>query len=172
MAYNIADIFEHTVDAVPDRLALIDRDVRLTFAELDASANRIAHALAERGVGVGDHVGIYAQNSHEWIETMYGAFKIRAIPININFRYVEDELAYLLGNADCVACVFDRQYADRLAAVRDRTTTLKSLIWIDDGTDGETRSRQRRHRRATSRGARPTTSTCSTRAARPACRRA
>jgi acyl-CoA synthetase (AMP-forming)/AMP-acid ligase II len=88
-------------------------------------------------VGVGDHVGIYAQNSHEWIETMYGAFKIRAIPININFRYVEDELAYLLGNADCVACVFDRQYADRLAAVRDRASTLKSLIWIDDGTDGD-----------------------------------
>ncbi len=137
MAYNIADLFEYTVDAVPDRVALVDREVKLTFAELDERANRIAHALADRGVGVGDHVGIYAQNSHEWIETMYGAFKLRAIPININFRYVEDELAYLLGNADCVACVFDRQYADRLSAVRDRTSTLKSLIWIDDGSDAD-----------------------------------
>jgi len=137
MAFNIADIFEHTVDAVPDRVALIDRDLRLGFAELDERSNRIAHALAERGVGAGDHVGIYAQNSHEWIEAMYGAFKIRAIPININFRYVEDELAYLLGNAECVACIFDRQYAPQLAAVADRTPTLRSYIWIDDGTDGD-----------------------------------
>lgn len=137
MAFNIADIFEHTVDAVPDRLALIDRDLRLSFAELDERSNRIANALAERGVGAGDHVGIYAQNSHEWIEAMYGAFKIRAIPININFRYVEDELAYLLGNADCVACIFDRQYAPRLAAVRDRAPTVRTFIWIDDGTTGD-----------------------------------
>ena len=136
MAYNIADLFEHTVDAVGDRVGLIDRDLHLTFADLDARSNRIAHALAARGVGVGDHVGIYAQNSHEWIEAMYGAFKIRAIPININFRYVTDELAYLLGNADCVACIFDRQYSDRLEAIRDHTPTLRSLIWIDDGTDG------------------------------------
>ncbi len=138
MSFNIADLFEHVVDAVPDRIALVDRDLRQSFAELETRANRIAHALAERGVGVGDHVGIYAQNSHEWVETMYGAFKTRAIPININYRYVTDELAYLLGNADCVACVFDRQYADRLEAVREHTPTLKSLIWIDDGTDGPT----------------------------------
>jgi acyl-CoA synthetase (AMP-forming)/AMP-acid ligase II len=135
MPYNIADLFENTVDAVPDRIALIDRDVRLTFAELDERTNRIANALIERGVKPGDHVGIYAQNSHEWIETMYGAFKARAIPININFRYVEDELAYLVENADCVAVVFDRQYAPRLAAVRDKTTTLHTFIYIDDGTD-------------------------------------
>ena len=136
MAYNIADLYEHTVDAVPDRLALIDRDVRMSFTELDQRANRIAHALAERGGGPGDHVGIYAQNSHEWVETMLGAFKLRAIPININFRYVEDELAYLLGNADCVACVFDRQYSERLSAVLDQSPTLRTLVWIDDGTDG------------------------------------
>src|SRR6478735_6643145 len=135
MAYNIADLFEHTVDAVPDRLALVDGDVRQTFADLDERSNRVAHALIERGVKPGDHVGIYAQNSHEWIETMFGAFKARAIPININFRYVEDELAYLLGDADCVAVVFDRQYAPRLEAVRAKTETLHTFLWVDDGTD-------------------------------------
>lgn len=136
MAYNIADLFEYTADAVPDRLALVDRETRLTFAELDSRANRIAHALAERGVKPGEHVGIYAQNSHEWIEAMYGAFKARAIPININFRYVTEELAYLLDNADCVACVFDRQYAPRLAEVRDKTPGTHTFIWIDDGSAG------------------------------------
>src|SRR5262245_57352570 len=135
MAYNIADIFEHTVDAVPDRLALVDGDTRLTFQELDERANRVAHALRDRGVKPGDHVGVYAQNCHECIETMYGAVEARAIPINIDFRDGEDELAYLLGNADCVAVVFAREYAPRLAAVRDRTETVHTFIWIDDGTD-------------------------------------
>lgn len=136
MAYNIADLFEYTADAVPDRLALVDRGTRLTFTDLDQRANRIAHALMERGVKTGDHVGIYAQNSHEWFEAMYGAFKARAVPININFRYVTDELAYLLDNADCVACVFDRQYAPRLTAVRDKTPGTHTFIWIDDGSAG------------------------------------
>ncbi len=135
MAYNIADLFEYTVDAVPDRMALIDGDLHQTFAELDARANRVANALIERGVQPGEHVGIYAQNSHEWIEAMYGAFKARAIPININFRYVEDELSYLLGNADCVVCIFDRQYAPTLANVVEATPTLREAWWIDDGTD-------------------------------------
>jgi len=137
MAYNIADIFEYTVDAVPDRLSLIDRDVRLTFSELDERANRVAHALLERGVQPGDHVGIYAQNSHEWVEAMYGAFKARAIPININFRYVKDELSYLLGNAECVVCVFDRQYGPTLASVLAETPTLREVWWIDDGSDAD-----------------------------------
>ena len=135
MAYNIADLFEYTVDAVPDRMALIDGDLHQTFSELDARANRVANALIERGVQPGEHVGIYAQNSHEWIEAMYGAFKARAIPININFRYVEDELSYLLGNADCVVCIFDRQYAPTLANVVQATPTLREAWWIDDGTD-------------------------------------
>jgi 3-oxocholest-4-en-26-oate---CoA ligase len=131
MPYNIADLFEHTVDAVPDRLALIDRDLRLTYAELDQRSNRIANALAERGVKPGDHVGIYAQNSHEWIETMYGAFKARAIPININFRYVEDELAYLLANADVKVVVYDPEFEDRLANVRAQLPHVEQVVPID-----------------------------------------
>ena len=134
MPYNIADLFEHTVDAVPDRLALIDRDVRLTFSELDARANRIGHYLASQGVSPGDHVGIYAINSEAWVSTMLGCLKIRAVPINVNYRYVEAELAYLIGNAELVACVFDREYAPRLAAVVDQSPKLRTLIHIEDGS--------------------------------------
>ena len=72
MAFNIADLFERAVDAVPDRMALIVGDVQLTFAELDERANRIAHHLPSVGIGVGDHVGIYGQNWHEWIVAMFG----------------------------------------------------------------------------------------------------
>ena len=64
MAFNIADLFEHTVDVVPDRLCVVDGDARLTYRELDERGNRFAHFLAAQGVQPADHVGIYAQNSH------------------------------------------------------------------------------------------------------------
>ena len=140
MAYNIADLFEHTVDVVPDRVAVVDGDVRLTYRELDERANRIGHFLASRGVGKDDHVGIYAQNSHQWLEAMLGALKIRAVPINVNYRYVEDELSYLIGNAELVACVYDQEYAGRLAAVADRSPKLTTFVHIEDGSGADTSS--------------------------------
>jgi len=132
MAFNIADLFEHTADRVPDRLALIVGDDHLTYAELEARANQVAHRLASLGVGPGDHVGIYAYNCVPWVEAMLGSFKLRAVPININFRYVEDELAYLLDNADCVAVVYDPEFADRLEAVRERVPGVKHVLPIDE----------------------------------------
>jgi len=135
MAFNIADLFENVVDVVPDRLALVAGDKRRTFAELDARANRLAHHLSEAGVGVGDRVGVYGQNSVEWIEAMYAAFKIRAIPVNVNFRYVADELVYIFDNADMVAVIHDREFTPRIAEIRDRVPTLRHLVVIDDHTD-------------------------------------
>jgi acyl-CoA synthetase (AMP-forming)/AMP-acid ligase II len=132
MAYNIADLFEHAVDAVPDRVALVVDDEANTYRQLDAAANRFAHHLLAQGFGPGDHIGIYATNSRPWVEAMLGTFKIRAVPINVNFRYVEDELLYLLDNADLVALVFDRGLADRVAAVRADAPKLRHLIHLDD----------------------------------------
>ena len=135
MAFNMADLFEHAVDAVPERTALVCGEDRRTFAELDERSNRLAHHLADAGVGVGDHVGIYGWNSVPWVEAMLALFKLRAVPININYRYVEDELRYLFGNADLTALVFDAQYATRVAAVRDGLPSLSHTVVIDDGTD-------------------------------------
>ncbi len=134
MAYNIADLFEHTADAVPDRVAIICDGKELTFAELDARANRFAHYLQSQGVGPGDHVGIYAVNSEPWVTAMLASLKIRAVPINVNYRYVEAELAYLIGNADLVACVFDQDYAPRMAAVVDGAPELRTLVHVEDGS--------------------------------------
>ncbi len=136
MAYNFADLFEHTADAVPERAALIYDGTAWSFSELDARANRIGHWLADHGVSPGDHVGIYAMNSEQWISAMLGTLKVRAVPININYRYVEAELAYLIDNSDCVACVFDEEYAPRLAAVSDESPRLKTFVHIEDpGSD-------------------------------------
>jgi acyl-CoA synthetase (AMP-forming)/AMP-acid ligase II len=138
VAYNIADLFEHTVDAVPDRICVIDGDVVLTYREIDERGNRIGHHLKAQGVGQDDHVGVYAQNSHQWLEAMLGCLKIRAVPINVNYRYVEDELSYLIGNAELVACVYDQEYAPRLAAVAGRSPKLKTFVHIEDGSDVDT----------------------------------
>jgi len=131
MAFNIADLFERAVDHMPDRVALVVGEAHLTFAALDAVANRLAHHLAASGVGAGDHVGIYAYNGVPWMTAMLAAFKLRAVPINVNYRYVEDELLYLLDNADCVAVLYDAEFRARLDAVRARLPQLRYTLCLD-----------------------------------------
>jgi len=130
-SFNLADLFEQAVDAFSDREALVANGKRRTYAELEARANRLAHHLTAHGVRPGDHVGIYAQNCVEWVETLWAVFKIRAVWININYRYVEDELRYLFDNADLRALVFAREYAPRVAAVAPK---LAHSIVIEDGS--------------------------------------
>ncbi len=137
MEFNLADLFEQAVDHFGPRECLVANDVRRTYAEMDARANRLAHHLARSGVRPGDHVGIYAQNCVEWVETLWAVFKIRGVWVNINYRYVEDELRYLVANADLKALVFARQYAPRVAAVRSAMPDLVHAIVIEDGSGAE-----------------------------------
>src|SRR5438874_5064062 len=118
MAYNIADLIEHTIDLVPDRTAIVCGGKRDTYAQLEERANRLAHHLAAHGVGRGSTVGIYSLNSIEFVETMLAAYKLRAVPININYRYMPDELRYIFDNADLAALVHQRQFAPLVAQVR------------------------------------------------------
>jgi acyl-CoA synthetase (AMP-forming)/AMP-acid ligase II len=132
--FNIADLLERVADTVPDHLALVCAQRRLTHAELDARANRLAHVLAARGVGPGDHVALYLYNSTEYLEGMLAAFKLRAVPINVNYRYVEDELRYLLDDADAVAVVFHREFEPKLAAICASLPALRTFIAVADGS--------------------------------------
>jgi 3-oxocholest-4-en-26-oate---CoA ligase len=109
MALNMADLFEHAADAFPDRTAVIVGDRQLTYRELEAEANRLAHYLASQGVGKDAHVGLYARNSVEAVVTIMATFKLRAAIININYRYLHNELAYLLDDADLDALVYDHE---------------------------------------------------------------
>ncbi|PXY28120.1 acyl-CoA synthetase [Prauserella muralis] len=137
MALNIADLLEHAVDAVPDRTAVICGGRSVTYAQLDERANALAHHLAAQGVGTGDHIGVYSRNSIEMIETMFAAYKLRAIAINVNYRYVHGELTYLFDNADLVALVHERQYSDRVAAVLPEAPKLKHVLVVEDGSDAD-----------------------------------
>ncbi|GAA5169274.1 acyl-CoA synthetase [Pseudonocardia eucalypti] len=135
MALNIADLFEHAADLVPDRVALICGPHRVGYAELEGNANRLAHHLREHGVEPGQHVGVQCQNSIEAVTAMLAAYKLRAVAINVNYRYVENELRYLYENADLVALVHDRRYTDRVAPVLADTPNLKHVIVLADDSD-------------------------------------
>ncbi|MCX8563090.1 acyl-CoA synthetase [Mycolicibacterium mucogenicum] len=137
MALNIADLAEHAIDAVPDRVALICGDEKLTYAQLEEKANRLAHYLQSQGVQKDDKVGLYCRNRIEIVIGMLGIVKAGAILVNVNFRYVEGELKYLFENSDMVALIHERQYSDRVANVLPELPLLKTILVVEDGSDND-----------------------------------
>ena len=132
MEFNLADLFEIVVDAVPEREAVVVGDRRLSYGELEDRVNRLAHHLAANGVGAGDHVALYLYNGSEYLEAMLAAYKLRAVPVNVNYRYVEEELRYLLDDSDAVAVVFNAEFVPKLARLRDKLPTLRVFVVVDD----------------------------------------
>jgi 3-oxocholest-4-en-26-oate---CoA ligase len=136
VALNIADLAEHAVDAVPDRVALICGDEQITYGQLEEKANRLAHFLIDQGVKKDDKVGLYCRNRIEIVIAMLGIVKAGAVLVNVNFRYVEGELKYLFENSDMVALVHERRYADRVANVLPETPNVKTVLVVNDGSAG------------------------------------
>ncbi len=132
--FNLADMFEAAVDAFGDREYLVAAGERRTYAQMEERANRLAHYLAAQGIGPGDHVGIYALNSVEWVETAWAVFKLRAVWININYRYVKEELRYLFANADLVALVHAAEFSPQVADLLPELPDLRLVIGIEDGS--------------------------------------
>ncbi len=132
--FNLADLFEIVVDADPNREALVAPSRRLTLAELDARANRLAHVLRGLGIGRGHHVGLQLVNGTEYVEGMLACFKLSAVPVNLNFRYAETELRHLYEDADLAAVIHHRQFSSRVASVAHQTPLLKHLIVVEDGS--------------------------------------
>jgi 3-oxocholest-4-en-26-oate---CoA ligase len=133
--FNLADLFECVAATVPDREAVVWRDSRLTYHRLDERANRLAHGLEARGIGVGDHVGILTYSRPEYLEAMIASYKIRAVPINVNYRYVAEELAYLFDDAQLRALVLEAGFAPVVASTLERLPRLEHLIVVGDGSD-------------------------------------
>ncbi|MGK2929927.1 MAG: acyl-CoA synthetase [Acidimicrobiales bacterium] len=145
MEFNLADVFESVAAAVPEREAIVWRDLRLTYRELDDRANRLANVLADAGLGARsprqglggheshlDHLAVYLYNGNEYLEAMLAGFKGRVAPFNVNYRYVEEELLYLLDNCEARAIVFDGRFSATLAAVLPELPQLTTLIQVGD----------------------------------------
>ena len=135
MALNFADLFEHAADAFGERTAVTCGDRQVTYAELDERVNRLAHHLAGLGAGPGDHVGLYARNSIEAVETLLAACKLRAAAININYRYTGNELRYVCDDADLVALVHDQEFAPQVAEALADAPGLRGTVVIDGSSD-------------------------------------
>lgn len=135
MELNLADLFELVVDTVPEREALVCGSRRFTYGELDREANRLAHFLVASGVKPGEHVGMYLYNGHEYLASVLAAFKVRAVPVNVNYRYVEDELEYLLNDSDLVVLMFQRELGHRVAGLKGRVPKVRVLLEVEDASD-------------------------------------
>ena len=139
MSWNLADLFESVVDVIPDRTAVVVPNApggrrSITFAAFEERANRLAHVLAEGGVRAGDKVGVYGYNTNEWAEAQWAAWKLSAVPVNVNYRYVEGELRYLFDNADLTAVVHGAEFSQRIAAVRDDCPLLQTCVAWEDAS--------------------------------------
>ncbi|SFD96469.1 AMP-binding protein [Blastococcus tunisiensis] len=129
---NIASLLEAVADAVtaldPARSVLVHGDLRRTWREFDDRASRLAGHLARAGTGPGDRVGIGLHNSPEYLESLLAVLKLRAVPVNVNYRYREAELEQVLGLADVRALIADATLADRIRAVAPRVPRLRSVV--------------------------------------------
>ncbi len=143
--FNLSAVFDTVARAVPDQEVLVWRDRRLTYAETNARIDGVAHFLVEQGLGTHterehlaghesgqDHLGIYLRNGNEYLEAMVAGYRARVASFNVNYRYVEEELLYLLTDARTKALVYHAEFAPRVAAIRDRLPDLRVLVQVAD----------------------------------------
>lgn len=132
MEFNLADLFESVVDCAASQVAMVSGSRRLTYEELDQRANRLAHRLEAAGIGPGDRVGLQLANGTEYIETMLACFKVRAVPININYRYLSAELRYLYHDAGLVGLVHHRRFAPAVGGALEAMAERRLVLEVGD----------------------------------------
>jgi 3-oxocholest-4-en-26-oate---CoA ligase len=133
---HFADLFEAMADEFADNTALVHGlpgvSERLTWAQYDAASARFADFLDAQQVGADCKVGLFLHNCPQYLIAQFGAFKQRAVPVNINYRYVANEIAYIIDNADIDVVVFSGALADRVEAARPLCKRVKAWVQVDD----------------------------------------
>ncbi|MBU6241408.1 MAG: AMP-binding protein [Acidobacteria bacterium] len=135
MERQFATLWESIADVIGDSPALTHGDVTRSWTEYDGRASRLAQAMVDAGLGADSKVGLYLYNSNEYLEAHFAAFKFRGVPVNVNYRYLDEELWYLLDNSDAEALFFHSSLGDRVARVIDRLPKLKLIVEVSDSTD-------------------------------------
>ena len=142
---SVAEVHEAIAASRPDELCLVFRDRRLTWSDVTERTRRFANHLLSQGLGCHterseleghvsgqDHLAIYLHNGNEYLEAMLGAFKARVAPFNVNYRYVAEELRYLLGDSSATAIVVHSQFAPTLAEVLPDLPLLRTIVQVPD----------------------------------------
>jgi acyl-CoA synthetase (AMP-forming)/AMP-acid ligase II len=143
--FNLSEVFRTVSEAIPEHTYVVWRDRRLSYAEADARIDGFARYLTSVGLGCHterdaleghesgqDHLGIYLRNGNEYLEAMTGSYRARVAPFNVSYRYVEEELVYLLTDSKAKALIYPAEFAPRVAAIRDRLPELRVLIQVAD----------------------------------------
>jgi len=143
--FNLSEVFRTVAEAIPEHTYVVWRDRRLSYAEADARIDGFARYLTSVGLGCHterdaleghesgqDHLGIYLRNGNEYLEAMTGSYRARVAPFNVSYRYVEEELVYLLTDSKAKALIYPAEFAPRVAAIRDRLPELRVLIQVAD----------------------------------------
>jgi len=135
VGWNFGDLFDGCGEVLAaDTPALIHGDKIVTWGELTARSNNLARALLERGAVAGDKVAIYMRNCPEYMETLVACCKARLVPVNVNYRYRDDELHYILDNSDAVVAVYGAEFKVHIATLQTR---LPDMHWIESGAPYE-----------------------------------
>ena len=134
LSENWATLWEAFADAQPDHTAVVIGTQKQTWRELDDRAARLTTALQERGTGVGTRIAQLMYNCPEYLESAYAAFKLRATPVNVNYRYKAPEIAYICNNAEAEVIVFHGSLGERVAEAHESMPTVTTLIQVDDGS--------------------------------------
>jgi 3-oxocholest-4-en-26-oate---CoA ligase len=132
--WNFADLWEAIASRLPDALAQLQGERRHTWSEFDRRADGLARHLLDGGAQHQDKVALYLYNCPEYMESCFALFKAGLVPVNTNYRYLDDELLYLWENADAVAVVFHGAFTDRIAHLRGRLPGVRHWLWVDDGS--------------------------------------
>ncbi len=143
MEMHFATVWESLADVVGDATAIVHGDTRRTWTEYDNRSARVAAAYVDAGLVPDSKVGLFLYNSNEYLEAQYAAFKMRGVPVNVNYRYLDEELWYLLDNSDSEALVFHSSLGDRVARIIGRLPKIKLLVEVDDGGTGQVEGARR-----------------------------
>ena len=131
--WTFADVWETVADTVPDRIAQVHGGRRIPWRTFDRRASGIAATLLQAGLQRQDKVALYLRNAPEYLEAAFAAMKAGLVPVNTNYRYVQDELLHLWTNADAAAVVFHGSFAGRVEELRPRCPGVQIWIYVDDG---------------------------------------
>ncbi len=132
--WNYGDVWETVADVQPEAVAVTQGGRNVPWADFDSGADGVAQFLLDLGVAQQDKVAVYLYNCPEYIQATFGAMKIGLAPVNTNYRYGDDELAYLWDNADAVAVVFHGAFTERIERILERVPGVKGWLWVDDGS--------------------------------------
>ena len=137
MNLDFASVWETISDIIPDNDALICGEEVVSWKEYDLRSSKIATALSEAGLSSNSKAGLYLNNSNEYLICQNAIFKVGGCPINVNYRYVEEELIYLLENSDSEAVFYHACYGERIKRISNSLPNIKAWIEISDGTKSQ-----------------------------------